>query len=90
MKIVFIVCYVLYNFVWAQRGKLWTRIPKYYVNSRVINFLDHNNIVDCFEFQETPSTIQLKCWRYNSLVNVRIDIDEETKKQQYFGVSVSI
>ena len=90
IKFVFIICYVLYNFVWANRARIWTRIPKYHTISRVITFLNNNNIVDCFEHQETPSTLMLKCWRHNSLVNVRIDIDEETKKQRYFGISVSI
>ena len=90
MKIVFIVCYVLYNFVWAQRAQLWTRIPKYYVNNRVNTFLNENRLVNCYEIQETPTTLLLKCWRDNKLTNARIEIDPETKKQRYYDISFSI
>jgi len=32
----------------------------------------------------------LKCWKDNKLTNARVEIDPETKKQRYFGISVSV
>ena len=90
IKFVFIICYVLYNFVWANRARIWTRIPKHRVDNRVNRFLNEHRLVNCYEFLETPTTLTLKCWKDNKLTNVRIDIDEATKKQRYFGISVSI
>jgi hypothetical protein len=89
-KILFIVSYVLYNFVWAQRARLWMRIPKFYVDNRVNRFLNEHRLNNCYEFQETPNMLLLKCWQDNRLTNARIIIDEETKKQRYFDISVSI
>ena len=90
IKVIFIVCYILCNFVWAHRARIWRRIPKYNVNNRVNHFLTGNRIINCYEFQETPTTLLLKYWRDDNLVNVRVDINGKTKKKRYFGVSVSI
>lgn len=89
-KIIFIICYVLYNFVWANRERIWTRIPKYYVDNRINGFLNENRIINCYEFQETPTTLLLKCWKDNKLTNARVEIDPETKKQRYYDISVSV
>ena len=61
------------------------------INRSVIGFdINQNRINNCYEFQETPTMLLLKCWRDNKLTNVQIEIEEERKKQKYFGVSLSI
>ena len=86
----YIVFNIVCNLVSAERARIWTRIPKFYVDDRVNNFLNQKRINNCYEFQETPTMLLLKCWRDNKLTNVQIEIKEERKKQKYFGVSLSI
>ena len=75
---------------YSMNPRLWTRIPQYFVRERVIYFLDNNKISNCFEFQETPSNLLLKCWRDNKLVDVNIDIQESYKKQNLYATTISI
>lgn len=75
---------------YSMKPRLWTRIPQYFVRKRVIYFLDNNKISNCFEFQETPSNLLLKCWRNNKLVDINIDIQESYKKQNLYATTISI
>ena len=89
-KLLFIITYIIYNVVYAEMPRIWTRIPNFYVKNRVNHFINKNRINNCYEFQETPNSLLLKCWRNNKLTNVEIKIDGERKKQKYFGLRVSI
>ena len=56
--------------------RLWLRIPQYNVNYRVIDFLNNNQINNCFEYMETQTHLKLKCWRENGLTSVDIEINK--------------
>jgi len=91
MKYLFVLLTLLFCVVNANKPRLYTRIPKFYVDDRVRNFLNQNRITNCFEFSESETNLLLKCWRDNKLTDVSIDINPGKRKQrQYFGVSVSV
>jgi len=73
-----------------SKPRLWTRIPQYFVDDRVSNFLNQNRITNCFEFTETPTNLLLKCWRDNKLTDVSIEILNPQRENYYFPISVSI
>ena len=74
----------------ADKPRLWTRVPKFYVNERVKLFLSNNRISDCFSFQETPTNLLLKCKIDEQLTDVSIQINPSYKKRRYFPLSISI
>lgn len=84
------VIFMLLGIIEAERARVWTRIPKFYVDNRIKYFLNENNIQNCFEFRETPTNLLLKCWRDNQLTDVSIEINPTTKKRRYFPISISI
>jgi hypothetical protein len=86
--IVFGLLNIIYN-VYSYKPRVYMRIPHHFVNDRVIQFLNTNRINNCFEFEESPTNLLLKCWRENQLVNVNINIDKEYQ-QRYFPQSLSI
>lgn len=86
--IVFGLLNIIYN-VYSHKPRVYMRIPQHFVNDRVIQFLNTNRITNCFEFEESPTNLLLKCWRENQLVNVNINIDKEYQ-QRYFPQSLSI
>ena len=47
--------------VQANKPRLWTRIPQFYVDNRVQQFINQNRITNCFEYQETETNLLLKC-----------------------------
>jgi len=71
------------------RPRLWTRMPKFYVDNRVTSFLNQNRITDCFGFSESETNLLLKCWRDNKMVDVSININPGKRKQKrFFGISI--
>ena len=74
----------------ADKPRLWTRIPKHFVDEKVKYFLNRNRISDCYSFQETPTKLLLKCKIDNILTDVSIDINPSKKTRRYFPMSISI
>ena len=85
-----LVVFLTISFTNAQKPRLWTRIPPFFVRERVNYFLDSNQITNCFEFRESPTNLLLKCWRNNKLVDINIDISESYKKQHVYLTTISI
>jgi len=52
-------------------GQFWSRIPKFEVNRYVLDFLNFNQINDCF-FRLETDTIYLKCLRDIELIDIKI------------------
>jgi hypothetical protein len=77
-------------YVYGQNHLIWTRIPKFYVDESVIQFINSNRIVDCFSKLENENRLLLKCWRNNKLVDVEINIEEKRKTPKMFYESISI
>ena len=73
-----------------DRVRVWDRIPQYFVDTRVSNFLNQNRITNCFEFLETETNLLLKCWRDNQLTDVDIRISPGKRSQRNYMVSMSI
>ena len=48
MKYLFILLTLLFCVVSANKPRLYTRIPQYFVDDRVSNFLNENRITKCF------------------------------------------
>ena len=74
----------------ANKPRLWTRIPEFYVNERVRYFLNRNRITNCFSFQETQTNLLLKCKIDNMLTDVSIQINPSKRRRRYFPMSISI
>ena len=74
----------------AYKPRLWTRIPKFYVDDRVKHFISNRGINNCFEFKETENNLLLKCWRNNKLTDVSIMIGPGKKKKRYKFSSLTI
>lgn len=64
--------------------RLWLRIPHYNVNYRVIDFLNNNQINNCFEYMETQTHLKLKCWRENGLINIDIKVNDYTVNDKIY------
>ena len=73
--------------VFSQENLIWARIPKFYVDDSVNNFLNHRQIINCYYKFEDDDTFLLKCWRNNKLVDVEISIKE--KRQKMFDEYIS-
>ena len=89
MKYLFVLLTLLFCVVTASKPRLYTRIPQYFVDDRVSNFLNENRITNCFEFRETETNLLLKCWRDNKLTDVSININP-MKQKRYFGIALSV
>lgn len=93
MKFIYIISFFIYflniNNISAYKPRVYMRIPQHFVHDRVIQFLNTNRINNCFEFEESPTNLLLKCWRENQLVNVDINIDRKYQ-HRYFADSISI
>jgi len=77
-------------YVCGQNHLIWVRIPKFYVDDYVTNFINSNQIIDCFSKIESENRLLLKCWRNNKLVDVEINIEEKRKTPKTFYESISI
>jgi hypothetical protein len=75
--------------VYSQENLIWFRIPEYFVDSYVTNFLNNHQINNCYYKYENSDTLLLKCMRNNNLVDISINI-KNTYKQKRFYKSVSI
>lgn len=76
--------------VGANKPRLWTRIPQFYVDDRVQQFINQNRITNCFEYQETETNLLLKCWKDNKLTDVSIEINPGKRNKRFFGLSISV
>ena len=74
MKFVLLVFCFFYFCVESQKVQIWTRIPQFYVDDRVSNFLNKNKITNCFEFIESSKIFLLKCWRDDQLIDLKIEL----------------
>lgn len=95
MKLLYIIQIVIFIFSLVnseKRVRIYKRIPEYEVATSIYNFVNDNSINNCFSFKETDTLLLLKCWRYNKLVNVQIDIndDEKNDKIYYTGISIVV
>ena len=80
--------------IFSPVNSMYNRIPKNHVFDAVENFLQKNQINNCFEKQENLNLLQLKCWRNNQLIDVNINIkssrEEEEKTRNGFSLSIYI
>ena len=92
MKFFVTILFVLLSFVCAtDRPRVWDRIPQFYVDQRVQNFINQNRLTNCFEFVENEQYLKLKCWRDNKLTDVDIMINPgKPKKKHYVNDFLSI
>lgn len=90
MQIFVILFMLFFSVMAADKPRLWTRIPKFYVDDRVIYFINNRGLNNCFEFQETENNLLLKCWRNNKLTDVSIMIEPGKQKKRYEFSSLTI
>lgn len=75
----------------SHKPRMWTRIPKFLVDSRVQQFLYQHRITNCYEFRESDTNLLLKCWKDEQLTDVSIEINPGKREQpRYYGLSISI
>lgn len=70
--------------VYSQDNLIWYRIPEYFVDSYVINFLNNHQINNCYYKYENENTLLLKCMINNNLVDVNINIKNIIKQQRFY------
>ena len=58
-------------------GQLYVRVEPFMVNVRVMQFLEDNNIDNCFERLVDSNELHLKCLRDSALVDVHVSVIEE-------------
>tara|TARA_A200000159_G_C7049935_1_gene225735 strand:+ start:219 stop:503 length:285 start_codon:yes stop_codon:yes gene_type:complete len=92
MKFFVTILFVLLSFASAtDRPRVWDRIPQFYVDQRVQNFINQNRLTNCFEFVENEQYLKLKCWKDNKLTDVDIMINPgKPKKKHYVNDFLSI
>lgn len=73
-----------------QNPRIWNRLPKFFVKERVYQFMNENRLTNCYEYRETPSMLLLKCWTDERLKNVKIEIEDNKKRQQYYTEVVTV
>ena len=76
--------------VQSSKPRVWDRIPPYFVDQRVVGFINQNRITNCFEYVESPTILLLKCWRDNKLTDVSIEINPSNKNQRFPMLTLSI
>jgi len=92
MKLLYIIQFfiIVFNLVNCEdRVRVYERIPENMVATTVYNFINDNDITNCFSFQESEIQLLLKCWRYNKLVNAEIMIYDDTNKHRLYATSIS-
>ena len=91
MKIIKIIIQLLFIItVTADRVRIWSRIPQYYVYDRTRSFMNENGITNCYEYLEESNYLRLKCWKDNQLMEVDIRINPTYKRKYYISESLSI
>lgn len=76
--------------VQGSKPRVWDRIPPFFVDQRVVGFINQNRITNCFEYVESPTNLLLKCWRDNKLTDVSIEINPSNKYQRFPMLTLSI
>ena len=76
--------------VFSQENLIWLRIPKFYVDDYVTNFINSHHINNCFYKLENEDSLLLKCWRNNKLIDIEINIKNGKKRQKIFYEYLSI
>lgn len=92
MKLLYIIQFfiIAFNLVTCEdRVRVYERIPENMVATSVYNFLNDNDITNCFSFQESNTQLLLKCWRYNKLINAEINIYDDDEKHRLYATSIS-
>ena len=82
---------LLFN-VNAIKSRVYTRIPQYYTNVYVNNFINEQLLTNCYGFVETENMLLLKCWRNNRLVNAKVIIEQDIKQiesRTYFETNIA-
>lgn len=75
----------------TDKPRVWDRIPQYFVDTRVQNFINENRITNCFEYIENSNYLRLKCWKDGKLTDVDITINPgKPKKKHYVNDFLSI
>jgi hypothetical protein len=90
MSRLLVFLHLCFYIVQGSRVRVWQRIPKFFVDDKVINFINQHRVNNCYEFQETPTNLLLKCWRDNKLTDVSIKIGDSPSKMRYTGVTISV
>ena len=68
---------LLFAIILAAFGQLYVRVEPFMVYERVTQFLENQNIDNCFERIVGENELYLKCLRDSALVDVRIYVMEE-------------
>tara|TARA_Y100000741_G_scaffold219321_1_gene167117 strand:- start:335 stop:613 length:279 start_codon:yes stop_codon:yes gene_type:complete len=73
-KLLIILLFLILNVINSNRVRIYERIERNYVAEKVFNFLNENEINDCFSFREDYDHLLLKCLRDNEVFDVDITI----------------
>ena len=92
MKLLFLLFLLSFTSTIADdRPRVWSRIPQYFVDQHVQNFINQHRLTNCFEFVEDENYLRLKCWKDNKLTDIDIKIKSgKSKKKYYFNDFLSI
>ena len=86
LQLLIIYLYLVINACAHYIGQpvIWNRIPQFEIKSRVVSFLRNNDIVNCFEFEESIEHLYLKCLSDNKLFNVEININKKRRSNSVY------
>jgi hypothetical protein len=73
-KLLIILLFLFLNVINCNRVRVYERIERNYVAEKVFNFLNENEINDCFSFREDYDHLLLKCLRDDEVFDVDITI----------------
>jgi hypothetical protein len=73
-KLLIILLFLILNVINSNRVRIYERIERNYVAEKVFNFLNENEINDCFSFREDYDHLLLKCLRDDEVFDVDITI----------------
>lgn len=73
-KLLIILLFLLLNIINCDRVRIYERIERNYVAEKVFNFLNENEINNCFSFREDYDHLLLKCLKNNEVFDVDITI----------------
>ena len=73
-KLLIILLFLVLNVINCDRVRIYERIERNYVAEKVFNFLNENEINDCFSFREDYDHLLLKCLRNDEVFDVDITI----------------
>jgi len=73
-KLLIILLFLVLNIINCDRVRIYERVERNYVAEKVFNFLNENEINDCFSFREDYDHLLLKCLRDDEVFDVDIII----------------